>query len=159
MPKCPNCDHDNMEGVLFCEQCGFAIEGATVATRQLVQPKENSIAGGHQLSEDHVILLHVKDNDEPLALQVIDRLVLGREGGFAEVGTFVSLEKYAAGDLGVSRNHAALIREKDQLLVRDLGSTNHTYLNGQRLSDNRKYALRDGDEVTLGKLTFRLFFK
>lgn len=158
MPVCPNCSHDNREGIIFCEKCGFALGAVSISTAKLGEQDDNLAAGTSQMSEDHVILLHVKDQDEPLTLKVIGEVILGREGVSEDAVTFVSLEKYGAGNLGVSRSHAKLIRKEDQLLLRDLGSTNHTYLNGQRLTENRDYALRDGDEVSLGKLTFRLFF-
>ena len=48
----------------------------------------------------------------------------------------------------ISRHHARFVRQGEQYLVEDLGSTNGTYVNGQRLNTPR--ALRHGDEVRLG---------
>lgn len=62
-------------------------------------------------------------------------------------------------DPGVSRRHAEVRIGNDgphlQALLRDLGSTNGTYLNGDRIGDEE---LRDGDRITMGRtsLTFRL---
>lgn len=56
----------------------------------------------------------------------------------------------------VSRNHAAIRKQDDgTYLLMDLGSSNGTFLNGQRLS--RPVALRNGwiIEVGLQKMTFR----
>lgn len=56
----------------------------------------------------------------------------------------------------VSRNHAAIRRQDDgSYLLMDLGSSNGTFLNGQRLS--RPVTLRNGwiIEVGLQKMTFR----
>jgi pSer/pThr/pTyr-binding forkhead associated (FHA) protein len=50
-------------------------------------------------------------------------------------------------------------RGEDTLTLVDLGSTNGTHLNGQRLIPNQPRVLRDGDEVRLGKLVFHIFFK
>ncbi len=48
----------------------------------------------------------------------------------------------------ISRRHARLTRQGDGYILEDLGSTNGTFVNGQRLS--APYALRPGDEVRLG---------
>ncbi len=50
-------------------------------------------------------------------------------------------------DANVSREHAAFIREGAGWAIEDLGSTNGTYLNGERISHAR---LRDGDTISLG---------
>ncbi|AXH96811.1 FhaA domain-containing protein [Ornithinimicrobium avium] len=62
-------------------------------------------------------------------------------------------------DPGISRRHAEVRIGNDgphlQVLLRDLGSTNGTYLNGDRVGDEE---LREGDRITMGRtsLTFRL---
>jgi pSer/pThr/pTyr-binding forkhead associated (FHA) protein len=53
-------------------------------------------------------------------------------------------------DPGVSRHHAELRVEDDQVVLVDLGSTNGTYVNGQPV---RRVALTDGTNVTLGRTT------
>ncbi len=57
----------------------------------------------------------------------------------------------------VSWSHACLIVERGAVFVTDCGSSNGTYVNGQRIDSKRE--LRVGDQVTLGqqgpKLTVR----
>ena len=55
---------------------------------------------------------------------------------------------------GVSRVHAAFERFGDAWCVRDLGSRNGTFVNGDRIIGER--ALHSGDEIVLGRL--RLLF-
>ena len=50
---------------------------------------------------------------------------------------------------GVSRRHARLIREGNGYILEDLGSSNGTYLNGQRLIERR--SLKSGDQIQLGQ--------
>src|SRR5690606_9939688 len=63
------------------------------------------------------------------------------------------------GDPGVSRRHAEVRITHDgphlQVVLRDLGSTNGTYLNGDQVGSEE---LRDGDRMTMGRSTvvFRL---
>src|SRR5215468_8428660 len=53
-------------------------------------------------------------------------------------------------DPGVSRHHAELRVEDDQVVLVDLGSTNGTFVNGEPV---RRVALTDGTRVTLGRTT------
>lgn len=57
-------------------------------------------------------------------------------------------------DTRVSRHHAQLRYRQRRFWVTDLGSTNGTFVNGQRVTET---ALRDGDVLSLGglELTFR----
>ena len=48
----------------------------------------------------------------------------------------------------ISRRHARLTRQDGGYVLEDLGSTNGTFVNGQRLTS--PYPLRPGDEVRLG---------
>lgn len=50
----------------------------------------------------------------------------------------------------LSRSHAELRRDGRQLLLRDLGSSNGSFLNGTRLEPHRDYALVVGDRIDLG---------
>src|SRR5215470_12512982 len=53
-------------------------------------------------------------------------------------------------DPGVSRHHAELRVEDDEVVLVDLGSTNGTFVNGEPV---RRVALTDGTRVTLGRTT------
>jgi pSer/pThr/pTyr-binding forkhead associated (FHA) protein len=52
----------------------------------------------------------------------------------------------------VSREHARVRREGRKLFLEDLGSTNGTYLNDQRVQS--PVTLRDGDRILIGDMTF-----
>ena len=56
-------------------------------------------------------------------------------------------------DVTVSRRHAEFRREGGEFVVIDVGSLNGTYVNRDRIDS---VALRDGDEVQIGK--YRLVF-
>jgi pSer/pThr/pTyr-binding forkhead associated (FHA) protein len=53
----------------------------------------------------------------------------------------------------VSRRHCCLVLSGDELLVRDLGSTNGTWINGRRVE---KGALRPGDELQVAHCRYHL---
>ncbi|MGW0826034.1 FHA domain-containing protein [Streptomyces sp. NPDC002845] len=55
----------------------------------------------------------------------------------------------------VSRVHAELSRQGGLWVLRDLGSTNGTSVNGRRVIGAA--VVRNGDQVSFGRMTFRLF--
>ena len=54
----------------------------------------------------------------------------------------------------LSRRHAELVRQGDHLLVRDLGSTNGTYVNGRKIDSDTPLSV--GDSVQFGAVKFRV---
>ena len=52
----------------------------------------------------------------------------------------------------VSRNHVKLARSGDNVELRDLGSTNGTYVNDELVDE---YTLRDGDLIKVGRCIFK----
>lgn len=53
----------------------------------------------------------------------------------------------------VSRRHCCMTADKDELIVRDLGSTNGIRINGQRVEMGR---LRPGDELAIAHIRYRV---
>lgn len=51
-------------------------------------------------------------------------------------------------NLGVSRNHCQFIRRGDGFLLQDMNSSNGTYVNGKRVSEQ---ALTNNDQILIGK--------
>jgi predicted component of type VI protein secretion system len=54
----------------------------------------------------------------------------------------------------VSRKHCELFEKKGLLLVKDLGSANGTYVNGEKVDGQR--VLESGDELTIGGVKLRV---
>ena len=61
----------------------------------------------------------------------------------------------AISDPEVSRRHARFSMQNENVLVEDLGSTNGTFLNGERISSPQQ--LRAGDVITLGESIVLVF--
>jgi serine/threonine protein kinase len=68
----------------------------------------------------------------------MDHVIIGRD---SQCGIILE-------GMGISRQHAALERSKDGYLIKDLGSKNGTFVNGERLKGIRR--LHPGDVVDLG---------
>lgn len=54
----------------------------------------------------------------------------------------------------VSRRHCEFFEVSGQLNVRDLGSSNGTYVNGKRITGSKE--IKPGDELTVGSITLRV---
>jgi predicted component of type VI protein secretion system len=54
----------------------------------------------------------------------------------------------------VSRRHCEVIEVADKIAIRDLGSSNGTFVNGKKISGQQ--VLKHGDELTLGAVTLRV---
>jgi len=67
-----------------------------------------------------------------------DRVIIGR-GSDCEI---------VLPERPVSRHHAQIERDNSGYLLRDLGSKNGTYVNGQEVRD-KPYRLKDGDEIQI----------
>ena len=55
---------------------------------------------------------------------------------------------------GVSREHAVVKLEQDDVVLEDLGSTNGTFCNGERVT---RHTLADGDKIMIGATTILKF--
>ncbi|HIE97043.1 MAG TPA: FHA domain-containing protein [Planctomycetes bacterium] len=55
----------------------------------------------------------------------------------------------------VSRFHAQIVKQDDQILLEDLGSGNGSFLNGKQLEASSPTTLKNGDRIKLGPIKFR----
>src|SRR4051812_11337004 len=54
----------------------------------------------------------------------------------------------------VSRKHCEIFEKKGLLMVKDLGSSNGTFVNGKRIQEQR--VLEPGDELTIGQVKLKV---
>ncbi len=167
MKICPYCHNSNREGYLFCEDCGQSLhENDTVTmtpTREMDETTQNLYDrtnwGTARFGKNAVVVLHIRDAPEPVTLKPNARTILGRSDANTTQRPDIDLSPYGAIDKGVSRTHAMIYRNEDTLVLMDMGSSNGTHLNGQRLVPEQPRVLRDGDEIRLGKLVIHIYFK
>jgi len=166
MRICPYCACANREGVLFCEECGQPFVGMedVLDVTQMVPQEPGGYAdrlawGTARFDAATSIVFRVRDFPDPVTLLGQEQILLGRSEPGAEGELGLDLALYDAAEQGVSRRHALIRRGEETLMLLDLGSTNGTFLNGQRLPPQQPRVLRDGDEIRLGRLVMRVFFR
>lgn len=99
-------------------------------------------------------------NQTTVGIEVKDRIVLGRGDPLANFYPDLDLTPYGGQEGGISRRHAVIIQDNDNkaLYLEDLNSTNGTRINGFSLEPRRRYRLRDGDEIELGRIRINMRF-
>ena len=181
---CPTCAHVNRPGVLFCENCGTNLstgQQTGMGTRDLRGADEAAGSSGTSAlpaldpdevkaiqsagssifeSTSMVLRIEIEGGATPIMLKPQpDDMILGRRDPTTGAAPEVDLTPYAGYRMGVSRKHASLRMENNELNLWDLGSSNGTFLNGARLTPHRPYTVRDGDEIRLGQMVLRVFFQ
>jgi pSer/pThr/pTyr-binding forkhead associated (FHA) protein len=79
-------------------------------------------------------------------------ITVGREDPVSGVFPDIDLTDHGGDEGGVSRRHALIFVEGDQIMIEDLNSTNYTHVNQQRLTPKQPHPLNDGDEVRFGRV-------
>lgn len=165
MITCPVCQQSEMEGEVFCSECGarlVTLWGEITSTEAFIDTALVRQTGRMHLSAPLKLLngqisLAFSGQGQPLILEGRTEYVLGREGQ-DDSGPDVNLNLYGGQDKGVSRLHAGLRTERGQVLLVDLGSTNGTRLNGVRLTANQPVRVSNGDEIRLGRLNLKIHY-
>ena len=144
---CTNCGHRNPLGANFCSSCGTPLE------KQLEDPTTITfqIDGPADVSDEEVSF-DLDDIPADGGLLVVVR------GPIAGARQALAKELTTAGrhpdsdlfldDVTVSRRHAEFRRTAVGFQLRDVGSLNGTYVNGERVDEA---LLRNGDEIQIGR--------
>jgi hypothetical protein len=156
---CPACDTYSRQTATVCDQCGYNFTDALDAsdpapiTRPLKRAPDNLHIERSQRNShaSGIIYLQFLPSGTVVPASVNHTLLLGRLPQ-PEDDEFINLTAFNGEDHGVSRQHCAFRRQGTTLLVTDLGSTNGTYLNGQRLRPHTDHVVVHGDKLILGSL-------
>jgi hypothetical protein len=157
---CPNCGRPNHKKDSYCYSCGHILMTQKQSTKVLEEEIDAAMRWGTaHLGQSSTLLFWVRGVDKPIELAPQGELIVGRSADQSAMQPDIDLAAYNAENLGVSRLHAALKRTDNTVTITDLNSRNYTYINGQRLHSQEVRALRDGDEIRLGKLVIKVTFK
>ncbi len=116
---------------------------SSVATARPSTGAEKEMEGTIVLPEPAAALEIVSGEGTGRIIPLTDNLTIGR----GNVNTL------ALTDPGASRRHAEIVLEDEGWVLRDLGSTNGTFVNGRRITT---HTLRTGEIVKIGGLTLKV---
>jgi pSer/pThr/pTyr-binding forkhead associated (FHA) protein len=146
---CTNCGHPNRDDARFCANCGHPLHDDVTVTLPVIEGEEEAheeFPFPHDELEAGQALLLVKRGPNAGSTFLLDQdaTTVGRS---TDGDVFLD-------DVTVSRKHAIFERrDRGAWFVRDVGSLNGTYVNGEQVDETK---LASGDEVQIGrfKLTF-----
>lgn len=165
MQNCPNCGKENPAGEAYCYGCGHilpealadVIDSTTHLQEAIERLEPQRRWGTAYFSQQTQMQLTFRDSGEKLLLTIDQEMVLGRHHNAPGVDQpDIDLGPYRAMEKGVSRRHLAVKRDQGTIVISDMGSANHSYLNGQRLLPHEPRILRDNDELRLGHLVIKV---
>ncbi len=143
MNYCLNCEVEMEQDQDLCAECAAQLVGST-GERDDDRVEESAAAS------ESTAYLQIDNGDR----YDIDKseVVLGRIDPVEDIHPDVDLGIHKGFDLGVSRRHALILRDEDQYSVEDLGSTNGTIVNREKIQPGDRTSLREGDIIFLGRL-------
>lgn len=163
--KCSNCGKLNAKNEVICYSCGFMLDEAAArfGTRQFMEQGGGGLEY-QRFGKTSTLILRLKDSNHQFELRpqlFAHEIIVGRSAKGSSMVPDVDLIDYGGDRLGVSRLHLAIKYERkdDAIQVYDLGSSNGSYLNGQRLHPKEIRVLADGDDVRLGQLSMTVTFQ
>ncbi len=111
------------------------------------------------LAEGMLLMIDIVGSGSPMYITPKAEMVVGRRDPATNTTPDIDLSPHAAYQMGVSRHHVLLRWKDEQLTLLDLDSRNGTFLNSKKTIPNQPYKLHDGDELRLGKMTLRIYFR
>ncbi len=156
---CPTCQHQEVEGALFCSECGAQLHNmGTLATHNIQtdeirdQNLDTLPPKRIERSNSDVATLQILDGGQILPLADRNEFTMGRVSDGQTIMPDIDLTAHNAYEYGVSRLHAVLKRKDNKMTIMDLGSSNGTYVDGIRLKPDLETPLTHGSIISLGKL-------
>jgi pSer/pThr/pTyr-binding forkhead associated (FHA) protein len=136
MNICPGCEAEIEEGMKLCPECAG-------------EEKAEIPDAIKEMEEDEALL--TLEDGQSFSLQQ-DETVLGRRDPLEGIDPDVDLSVHGGFESGVSRRHALIYRSGKDWSLEDLGSTNGTVVNRQKVSPGDPVHLAEGDVIHLGHL-------
>lgn len=93
-----------------------------------------------------------------LVFEVNNSIYVGRSTRPEQPFEGIDLSPFNGYELGVSRLHAEINLQNEQITLTDKGSANGTLLNQQRLKKDTPYMVKNGDEIRFGNMSVYIYF-
>lgn len=168
MITCPNCKNQELPGAYFCSECGTQLISLNFLNTHMINKpvEEKAVQSDSTLSfidqrignkkKDPNISLYLVETGKVIHLNDRKDFTLGRLIEGQSIVPDVDLSSYDAFAQGVSRMHASLRIINGETYCMDLGSSNGTRINGQKIVPHVEYSIKHGDLIVLGKLKIQV---
>lgn len=153
--NCPACGADNPPGVAFCEDCGASLSEGGASPSPVSAPPVHYDAPTQVAHHVPVaasagrarLVLTSGAKEFPLDK---DTILLGRRSPVDGIFPEVDLTEHDT-DSYISRRHGRITRQESTFVYEDLGSSNGSWVNANKLQPHVQQPLQEGDSLRLGK--------
>jgi transcription initiation factor TFIIIB Brf1 subunit/transcription initiation factor TFIIB len=161
---CVNCKTPYEQSQLYCAQCGcilpHVVSNDAISTNFINGQQNRAVDlrwGTGYFHHRARLFLRVVATEHIIPVPLYSpSAVLGRSVPGSAVD--IDLTPFKAADLGVSRRHIRIDRLRDTLQATDLGSSNGSFLNRDKLMVDTPRTLRNRAVLQLGDLVLRIQF-
>jgi pSer/pThr/pTyr-binding forkhead associated (FHA) protein len=168
MIRCSHCNAQQLNGTIFCAECGASLMSADTR-RETTTSLKNPTGGPPSAAEDEPhtvaaptalagvpgISMVVINSGRRISLESGEELLVGRKDNQRGIYPDVDLGLDGGYDAGVSRRHAIITPDASGYVLEDLDSANGTFVNGRRLPPQTPTPITNGDELKFGTLILR----
>ncbi|HKJ28114.1 MAG TPA: FHA domain-containing protein [Anaerolineales bacterium] len=164
---CPNCSFEEPDGAIFCSECGTKLIGPDGLATATIQATSGKFSDPGTPSEPDAplpvseaeISLHIIRTGQILPLIGRTEYTLGRISKGQSILPDIDLSPYDAYSQGVSRLHTTIKVKDNQIYIEDLGSSNGTRINNQKIVSHNEKMVQHGDVLALGRFKIQILIR
>ncbi len=112
-----------------------------------------------QVKSTALVFFKILETGQTIPLEDGEEFTLGRISGSQPILPDIDLTPYKAYEGGVSRLHATIKIDHDQVTITDLGSANGTRINSKKIAAHQAYPLSNEDILSLGKFKAQILIQ
>lgn len=160
---CKICTHKNIDGALFCEECGSELVTINQEETKKFDKEIDPFDKGIKIKKSPTIRfsdiyanLHVIASGQIIPLVGKTEYTVGRIVSGQSILPDIDLSPFKAYKQGVSRLHATIKIINKKTYIIDLGSANGVYVNGSRIKSSVETKINHGDIISLGQFKLQI---
>lgn len=171
MRKCSVCGYMHLTQTPFCLVCGAILPPSDAAHETARLDRREVIAAQQARSlidrtkplinnRQGWLRFELIEAKGVVTIPIKESILLGRPDPVSNSQPDIDFTPMAGYRMGVSRQHAKIHWYHDNtLILYDLGSSNGTFVNGERLEINQPKTVYNGDIIGLGQLGLYIYYE
>ncbi len=125
----------------------------SLALREAERELKRMEAAGIDWRQVQKARLIVSSGGQEILVSGSEELIIGRAS--KNKVPDIDLGPFGGSKAGVSRRHSRLFWRQNNWMIEDLGSTNGTFVNGEKIAPHQPVALQSGDSIRCGQIKFQ----
>jgi pSer/pThr/pTyr-binding forkhead associated (FHA) protein len=122
----------------------------SLALREAEQELRQMAASGVSWRKESKVRLTVNPGGQEILVSCQAELIIGRAS--KKTVPDIDLSPFGGSTSGVSRKHSRLLCQNGDWFIEDLGSTNGTFVSGEKIVSNQKVPVKHNDTIRCGQI-------